>query len=194
MISAILGLGNIGSRYKGTRHNFGFMLLDFLCQKWQVSPQTGSGDYYIAPKELSGHIVRLVWPTTYVNNSGFAAKQVLNRFNLTSDDLLAVHDDFELPLGKIRIRLRGSDGGHNGMQSLIFHLETEKIARIRMGIGPVPEGIDRVDFVLGKFDDKELKIRDKVLEKSAEAVLYLIEGRLEEAMNIFNRDPAPGDF
>ncbi|MCX6830446.1 MAG: aminoacyl-tRNA hydrolase, partial [candidate division Zixibacteria bacterium] len=174
MVSLIIGLGNIGEEYFHTRHNLGFDLLAILCEKWQIRPGLGSGDYFIAEKEIETGLIRLVWPTTFMNNSGLAVAQVMEKFELSPNDLLIIYDDFNIPLGRLRIRLGGSDGGHNGMASIISHLGTEDILRLRMGIGPVPEGIDPMTLVLSRFREEELEIRNKMLVKAGESVLYLL--------------------
>jgi len=193
MVSLIIGLGNIGEEYFHTRHNLGFDLLAILCEKWQIRPGLGSGDYFIAEKEIETGLIRLVWPTTFMNNSGLAVAQVMEKFELSPNDLLIIYDDFNIPLGRLRIRLGGSDGGHNGMASIISHLGTEDILRLRMGIGPVPEGIDPMTFVLSRFREEELEIRNKMLVKAGESVLYLLAHGTEKAMSIFNQNPAPDD-
>lgn len=190
MVSLIIGLGNAGIRYAETRHNLGFDLLDLLSRKWKIRPASGLGDYHFAEMEFDGRTVRLVWPTTYVNNSGMAAVQSMVRFDLTPADILVAYDDFALPLGKIRIRTKGSDGGHNGIESVIANLGTDEIVRLRMGIGPLPEGIDPTEFVLGRFTQEETEIKNKMLEKAAEIVLYLFKNRPEAAMSLYNQDPA----
>ena len=195
MISLIIGLGNPGIKFAETRHNLGYDLLDKLSLEWKIRQKAGLGDYYLAEKEFDGRIVRLIWPTTYMNASGNAAIQAMVAFNLTPADMLVVYDDFELPLGNIRIRINGSHGNHNGMESVIVGLGTEEILRLRMGTGPMPEDIDPIQFVLGRFSDEEGKIKNKMLDKSGEAVLYLLRNRPEEAMNVYNNNPAPeGDW
>ncbi len=193
MISLIVGLGNPGIRYAETRHNLGYDLLDKLSLKWKIRQKAGLGDYYMAEKEFERRMVRLVWPTTYMNSSGNAVVQAMVAYNLTPPDILIVYDDFELPFGNIRIRMKGSPGSHNGMESVIGSLETEEILRLRMGTGPLPEDIDPIQFVLGRFSDKEAEIKNKMLDKAVEAVLYLLTNRPEEAMNVYNSNPAPED-
>lgn len=191
MPSIIIGLGNIGRKYRGTRHNLGFELLDAIAAQWNLKAVPGDGDYYIVEKELEGKLIRLIWPTTYMNNSGKAAEQVLQKFLLTPRDLLVVYDDLNLPLGRLRIRSEGSDGGHNGMADIIYHLGTEEIARLRLGIGPLPPGVDAVSFVLNPFADNELEIKKKMLEKAGEVILYLLKFDIAKAMSIYN--PAPDE-
>lgn len=191
MFSIIIGLGNIGRKYRGTRHNLGFELLDFIAAQWNLKAVPGDGDYYMVEKEMEGKLVRLIWPTTYMNNSGIAAEQVMQRYQLIPDDLLIVYDDLNLSLGRLRIRSEGSDGGHNGMADIIYHLGTEKIARLRLGIGPLPTGCDAVSFVLNPFADNELEIKKKMLEKAGETILYLFKFDIAKAMSIYN--PAPDE-
>ncbi len=189
-ISTFIGLGNIGDKYAQTRHNLGFEVLNLLAQKLNIKPSSGDGDYYIAEKEIDGDIIRLIWPTTYMNNSGLAVKQILDKYELKSEEIMILCDDINLPLGKIRIRSNGSDGGHNGLGSIIYHLETNKFPRLRMGVGPIPENIDQIEFVLGRFSDNEAEIVRKMLAKSGEAVLYLLKNRLEKAKSEYNINPA----
>lgn len=191
MISLVIGLGNIGVKYAGTRHNMGFEVLNIAAGKIGIAPSAGDGDYFVGEKEYGGRMVRFIWPTTFMNNSGAAVKQAVEKYDVPLDEILVVYDDCYLPLGTIRIRRQGSDGGHNGMESVIYHLESEEIIRLRVGIGPLPEEIDLIEFVLGRFSEKEAEIKEKVLGKSAEAVLYLLSHSPEEAMSQYNRNPAP---
>jgi PTH1 family peptidyl-tRNA hydrolase len=188
-LTTIIGLGNIGRKYDGTRHNLGFELLGHLAETWGVEAAPSDGNYYISEKNIEEKTVRLIWPTTYMNNSGLAVAQVVERFQLSPNELLVVYDDFVLPLGRLRIRPEGSDGGHNGISSIIYHLNTESISRLRMGVGPVPPGIDPVVFVLSRFEEKELPEKNKMLEKAVEGVLYLLTHNIADAMSIYN--PAP---
>ena len=194
VISMVIGLGNVGIRYAETRHNLGFDLLDMLSMKWKFMQKNGPGDFYVGEKEIEDRLVRFVWPTTYMNRSGVAVLQAMVGYNLTPAEILVAYDDSDLPFGKIRIRTRGSAGSHNGMESIIDHLQTEEIPRLRMGTGPVPEGIDRIDFVLTRFADSEAENKKKMLEKAGEAVLYLLKNRPEEAMTLYNQDPAPDEI
>jgi len=186
----IVGLGNIGKKYENTRHNLGFDLLNLLAKKWDIQPKPGPDDFYLAEKSLPSGIVRLIWPTTYMNNSGLAVSEALKRYSdntISNNNLLILFDDFNLPLGKIRIRATGADGGHNGMASIIYHLGTQDILRLRMGVGPIPPNTDPITFVLGQFASSELEIKNKMLEKSAEAVLYLLNNSAEKAMSFYNQ-------
>jgi len=190
MISTVIGLGNIGDKYSGTRHNLGFEVINAISYKWRVRPKPGKGNYYFAHHKYAGRIITLVWPTAYMNNSGMAAEQVMEVLSLTPEEILVVYDDLNLPLGKIRIRQGGSSGGHNGIGSVIEHTGTENIPRIRLGIGPLPENADQVNFVLGKFSEDEQKFADKMIGQAADAVLYSLKHGLEDAMTKYN-NPAP---
>ncbi len=190
-ISTFIGLGNIGEKYSKTRHNLGFDVLNLLAPKLNIKPTAGSGNYYIAEYRFDDTDIRLIWPTTYMNNSGLAVKQILEKFDLSPENIIVICDDINLPLGTIRIRTGGSDGGHNGLGSIIYHLETDKFPRLRMGVGPLPEKTDQIEFVLGQFDDKEQENVKKMLVKSGEAVVYLVKNRLEKAMSEYNMNPAP---
>jgi PTH1 family peptidyl-tRNA hydrolase len=192
-ISMIVGLGNVGIRYAETRHNIGFDLLDKLSLDLKMRQVNGPGEFYIAEKEIENRILRLIWPTTFMNRSGVSVLQAMVNYGLTVDNILVAYDDYYLPLGNIRIRMGGSDGGHNGMESIINHLETENILRLRMGIGPLPEDTDSAQFVLNRFTPDEIEKRKKMLGKSAEAVLYLLKNCPEKAMSLYNYNPAPDE-
>jgi len=193
MVSMIIGLGNIGEKYAGSRHNLGFMVLDRIFEKWHPGDKKRAPDYEYAEKSIGGRVVRLFWPTTYMNNSGLAVSRALLDFGLELKDILVVVDDYNLPLGKIRVRIKGSDGGHNGLESIINHFETGDFMRLRLGIGPIPENNDTIKFVLGRFFDEELENRNKMLGKAVEAVLYSLNHRPEEVMTKYNSNPAPDE-
>ncbi len=194
MISLLLGLGNVGSQYTGTRHNIGFEVLDrvagLLPSGTRTTPATETPlCKWLEVRRESGLIV-LAWPATYMNRSGLAVAMLLEHFELSPNQMLVVEDDFNLPIGKMRLRRSGSDGGHNGLESIIEELGTNKFPRLRLGIGPVPDNIGTVDFVLGRFGSQESKVIEEVLDTAAEAALFVTNNRFEEAMNRFNPDPA----
>ncbi|MEW5923207.1 MAG: aminoacyl-tRNA hydrolase [Candidatus Zixiibacteriota bacterium] len=193
MISLIIGLGNIGEKYAGTRHNLGFDVLDLIFKKWRLRRRREHSLYAWAEKKSDGREIRLIWPTTYMNNSGAAVSQAMADFELDLSEILVVVDDYNLPLGKMRIRKRGSDGGHNGLESIINHLGSGEFMRLRLGIGPIPENIGSIEYVLGHFPDEEAEKVKKMLEKAGDAVLYSLTHRPEEAMSIYNSDPAPDE-
>ena len=190
MISLILGLGNIGAEYDGTRHNVGFDVLDRVATLQKATPQRSTRDYAWALIERSPEPLVLAWPRTYMNRSGRAAVGLLERLEADPRQMLVVVDDFNLPLGALRFRRNGSDGGHNGLASIIEELGTEDFPRLRLGIGPAPDNTSTVDFVLGKFDKEELQKASDLTNTAAEAVIFASNHRLDEAMSEYNRNPA----
>ncbi|MGB9682940.1 MAG: aminoacyl-tRNA hydrolase [bacterium] len=184
MIKLIVGLGNPGIRYSDTRHNIGFMYVDEAISRFgRWIEETGNGilgEITVEDKEIL-----VLKPLTYMNRSGDAIPSILCRFSISPQEVLIVYDDLWLPLGSFRIRLKGSSGGHNGMKSIINVLGTEDIPRLRIGIGPLPEGASSVDFVLSEFREDELGLLNQSLEKAIEA-LPLIVLDIEKAMSKYN--------
>ena len=195
MISLIVGLGNVGPRYEGTRHNMGFAVVNRIAKRHGVTPMRERPFYAgaIAGLDLEGediHELILIRPTTFMNRSGLAVRAVLEEFDLKPSQMLVVVDDFNLPLGALRFRPGGTDGGHNGLESIIETLETEAFPRLRLGIGPLPEGEEIVDFVLSRFAASELERVEKMVAQAAKAAIFAVLHRLEEAMSQFNHSPA----
>lgn len=188
-MNTIIGLGNPGSDYDGTRHNVGFMVVDALCETLQTEFEAGKGDYLIAVSRYRGKGITLVKPLTYMNNSGLALVDLLEHYSLSVKDFLVVCDDFNLPLGRIRFRPKGTDGGHNGLYSIIYHLQTEDFPRLRCGIGRLispGEVFDATKFVLSVFDRDERSAVRKMVTKSSEAVLCFATEGLTAAMDRWN--------
>jgi PTH1 family peptidyl-tRNA hydrolase len=191
MISLVLGLGNIGEKYAGTRHNVGFEVLYRVEKTLKVKPKRSTRDYDWAVAKQDDRKIILARPKTYMNLSGIAAEALLQRNDLSPSEMLVVVDDFALPLGTLRFRLKGSDGGHNGLASLIETLGTEQFPRLRLGIGPLPEGVEEsAEFVLSPFEKDEEEPARKMIETAAEAVVFAIDNRLELAMSRYNSSPA----
>lgn len=185
------GLGNPGEMYEGTRHNVGKQVVLSLISDLGLKPRPGKGRYSYA-SDASRDLV-LVVPSTYMNTSGEAASQVLEHLGAATGDLLVVCDDFALPTGMVRIRKQGSDGGHNGLASIIYSLGSEAFPRLRIGIGPVRPGIDPANFVLSHFEAVELQSVETACRDACEAVLTIASGGLDRAMNAYNkRVEAPG--
>ena len=195
MIRLVAGLGNPGEGYARTRHNVGFVLLDRLAEKLGAPTWTPLsrgwtlwkrrlGEYFAA--EVSGRKVLFARPLTYMNESGKFLGELARYSNVAPGETLIAYDDFALPLGRIRLRLKGSAGGHNGMQSALDHLGTDEVPRLRIGIGPAPGGQDPKDFVLGRFKPAERDSVTAALDLAASAVLASIEDGVEAAMNRFN--------
>ncbi len=184
----IIGLGNPGREYESTRHNVGFMVVDLIASKLRKTFSPGKGEYYYVGIRHAGEDVTLLKPTTFMNDSGVAVSDALDRFGVVLEDLLVVYDDFNIPLGKLRLRKGGSDGGHNGIYSIIYHLNDDSFPRLRCGIGTgeVVPGRDMAGFVLSKFERDELADVDAMTEKAAEAVLTFVRSGIQTAMNKFN--------
>lgn len=183
----IFGLGNPGKRYHLTRHNVGFILLDFIQSQLNVPFRPGKGDYHFCAVQLAGKPVILVKPMTYMNRSGLSVQQVLEHFGLTIDDSLVIYDDFNLPFGELRFRSRGQSGGHRGIESIIYHALTDRFDRLKIGIGYVPDD-DAIDFVLSRFKADELTQLEVVMGYAHQAILTYLEYGIEKAMNQFNRN------
>ena len=181
----ILGIGNIGQQYEGTRHNVGFDVIDALLPSATQLQQVPLRFASAAEVTLAGSRVLLMKPNTFVNLSGSAAIEALSRYDLTPEDLLVVVDDFHIDLGLLRFRRKGSSGGHNGLKSIIeecgntFH-------RLRFGIGPLPEKSEIIDFVLGRFRESEIAVAQEGVEKAVKAIQSYIEFDLDKAMNLHN--------
>jgi len=189
MISLFLGLGNIGKKYIATRHNLGFEVVDLAIKKTKAKPLPSEFFYQSFGAIIEDNKIVFAKPTTMMNGSGGAVIAILEKLELTPSEMLVVVDDFNIPLGSIRLRPNGSDGGHNGLESIITALGTEDFPRLRQGIGPLPEGEEVVDFVLGKFTKSEGKIAKKTIEMAAEAVIFAAGHRLEETMSKYNYNP-----
>lgn len=189
-IALIIGLGNIGERYQATRHNVGFDVLDRVAASLGAEFRPVDVLYHRADMRVGDREIVLAKPRTYMNRSGWAAEDLLQQNDLTPERMLVVVDDFALPLGRLRFRTGGSDGGHNGLASIIESLDTTAFPRLRLGIGPVPEEIDPVDFVLAPFAPDELELKRTMIEAAAEAVVFAIDHRFDEAMSTYNANPA----
>ena len=171
-VRAIIGLGNPGSEYDGTRHNIGFAVIDAVAQALKIEIFPGEEEYAIG-QSVEGNIL-LIKPLTYMNNSGIAIRDIKDRFNVFTDDLVLVVDDFHLPLGCLRFRRKGSSGGHNGLASIIWHLQSDNFPRLRCGISgttmPAKKS-EMADYVLSPFENDELPVVRKMIEHAAEAAI-----------------------
>lgn len=184
-----MGLGNPGPEYAGTRHNAGFRLLDGLAARWNASPFRRAERAREAQAEWNGRTVRLLKPQTYMNRSGAALSPLLAdpAFD-PSRDLLILVDDVAIAMGRFRLRGAGSSGGHNGLKSIEAALRRQDYARLRIGIGPAPEGLaDLADFVLAEFDRDEARTLDALQDEMLDAVACWAEEGIECAMTRFNR-------
>ncbi|HHV71366.1 MAG TPA: aminoacyl-tRNA hydrolase [Clostridia bacterium] len=182
----IVGLGNPGSEYERTRHNAGFMVIDHLAQKTGIKLNKTSHFSHWGRGTIAGEQVVLLKPQTYMNLSGNAVASISRWYKLSPADLLIIYDDLDLPLGKLRFREQGGAGGHRGLDSIISQLGTQKIPRLRIGIGRPQDKMEVVDYVLSPFTPDEKEQFDLVVRKAAEAVLVLIESGIGKAMNKYN--------
>ena len=181
----IAGLGNIGDKYVFTRHNAGFMTLD----RWALTEnfsfkQESKLKSFIARNKVNGEDVIFVKPTTFMNLSGEAVRAVMDYYKIDVSDVIIIYDDIALPLGKIRLRANGSDGGHNGIKSIIKHIGTTDFNRIKIGIGPQIGPSEY--FVLQNFSKEQMDSLKEVLDKSVEAVKSVLKDGMEKSQNKFN--------
>ena len=187
----IVGLGNPGNKYTLTRHNAGFIILDYLADYLKSDFKPGKGEYYYALGSFKGEEFLLLKPTTYMNNSGLAVKDILDLYPDTDlNDVLIIFDDFQLTLGTVRIRERGSDGGHNGIASVIYHLNSMDVPRMRIGIGTgdVMKKDEFVDFVLSNFTESEFETLKSLLPVYKDCVLSFLKEPFKNVMNRFNKN------
>jgi peptidyl-tRNA hydrolase, PTH1 family len=190
----IVGLGNPGAKYDRTRHNIGFDVVDQLAQWWQVSlSEQKKFQGLFGEGMVGGKKVRLLKPTTYMNNSGQAIRAVVDWYKLPPESVLVIYDEMALPIGKLRLRLSGSAGGHNGMKSAIAHLGSQNFPRLRIGIGSADSNKDTVSHVLGKFSPNEANLMNEAIKLAAEAVEYSLKQDVEKAMSLYNSRSVPTD-
>lgn len=181
----IVGLGNPGKQYEKTRHNVGFFVIDELCEKLHVALDKKKCKAIYGTFLYQGEKIILAKPQTYMNLSGEAVQSLMHFYQLSVEDLIVIHDDMDLPVGKLRLRMKGSSGGQKGMGSIINHLHTDEIDRIRIGIGS-NRLIDAKDYVLSSFHGDEKKAIDEAAKKAAEAVIYSFDHRFDEVMSRYN--------
>lgn len=186
LIKLLAGLGNPGDKYRLTRHNFGFMLLDELARQTGQSFSAGKGAWLETRLRVAGSQFRAIKPQTYMNLSGQAVRQCSAYYRIDPEEILVVCDDINLALGQMRIRSAGSAGGHNGLKDIITELGTDRFSRLRLGIGPQPEKLPSEVFVLQAFDDNETELVKKTINTAVEAVALMIGEGLEAAQNKYN--------
>ncbi len=184
-MKAVIGLGNPGIKYSQTKHNVGFRLLDTIVKEAGY-PYRDDFRGKVAEGRLNDKRVIFLKPYTYMNLSGLAVNQLINYYKISNDDFLIIHDDMDLPLGKLRLRSKGSSGGHNGLKSIIGELGTQEFWRLKIGVGRPKEDLDVTNHVLSSFKKEEEIILSEVLSAAYKIVLLWIEGRGMEAMNTFN--------
>lgn len=184
----IAGLGNPGKEYDNTRHNAGFMAIDALSKKYGIDVTEKKAKGLIGKGVIEGHKVILVKPQTFMNLSGDCLRELTDYFKIdVENELIVIYDDITLDVGGLRVRKKGSAGGHNGMKSIIANLGTMDFQRIRVGIGEKPAKMDLADWVLGHFKKEDMEALQDALSESTEAVKLILDGETDEAMNKYNR-------
>ncbi len=189
----IVGLGNPGSKYAGTRHNLGFEVIDELARRRGLTFESSPAEAVMARERGLDARVMLAKPVTFMNRSGNAVGMLSRYFRIESDNILIVVDDANLSLGRIRARSEGSDGGHNGLQSIMTALATSAFPRLRLGVGRGDSRRDLADHVLARFDDDEIGAIEEMVTRAADAAELFVDGSISTVMNRFNAPDRPGD-
>ncbi len=183
----VVGLGNPGKKYDNTRHNVGFDTLDLLGARHGIKISRLKFKALIGEGSIGGERVILVKPQTFMNLSGESVREIAEWYKVPLSDIIIIYDDIDLDTGKLRIRSKGSAGTHNGMRSVLYHIQSESFPRIRIGIGRPPEGWDLAGYVLSRFGEDERKIVNTSIDLAAEAVSSIISGGIETAMSKYNK-------
>lgn len=184
----IVGIGNPGLKYINTRHNIGFHILDEFCQIHKLKFQPSKSDFWSVESSLSAFHFFLIKPATYVNNSGVVVKEVMDELDISPSDILVIYDDTNIDLGELRIRKSGSDGGHNGLKSIIYHLENDRFIRLRVGVGSPENDEELSDYVLSPFPEEELMVIDKNKTLIVNLIEKFISGGIGAMLNFYSRE------
>jgi peptidyl-tRNA hydrolase, PTH1 family len=185
-VKLVVGLGNPGRKYEGTRHNVGFAVLHELARRQRAARPKTNFQGEITEADLNGCKTLLLWPHTFMNLSGASVLAARDFYKLEAAQVLIVCDDFNLPLGKLRLRSEGSAGGQKGLADVIERFGTEAVPRLRIGVGPVPPQWDPADFVLARFAKDELPVIKSTLARAADAVADWVSGDIQSCMNKYN--------
>ena len=186
-MKAIFGLGNFGPKYAGTKHNMGFDTVTRLSDKWRIPLDTKKFKGLCGFGWFNGEKVILIQPQTYMNNSGECVREICDFFKLSHRDILVIYDDISLPPGQLRLRKKGSAGGHNGIKSVIAHLGTDEFDRVKIGVGEKPAEWDLADYVLSRFSREEEPLIREAIDRAALAVETILSDGIDNAMGEFNR-------
>lgn len=183
----IVGLGNPDRKYENTRHNCGWLAIDYIAEKLGIKVNKIKYKSFVGEAAIGGKKALLMKPTTYMNNSGQAVVEAMNFYKIPPENVIVIFDDVSLDVGKMRIRQKGSDGGQKGMRSIIYLSGSDAFPRIKIGIGAKPNpDWDLADWVLSRFSDDERKTLEKIFENAYEAIGLIIDGKTDRAMNRFN--------
>lgn len=188
----IVGLGNPGAQYEFTRHNAGFLTIDRLAKKCNVTIDRIKFKGLSADAMVCGKRVLFLKPQTYMNHSGQSVQEAAEFYKIPPDRICVIFDDISLPVGRLRIRRKGSDGGHNGIKSILYLLGSDQFPRIKIGVGAKPHpDYDLADWVLSRFTREEGILLEETMEKGAQALQLIVQGNIAEAMNRFNQNQYP---
>lgn len=182
----IVGLGNPGVEYAATRHNIGFDMITYLSDQYNIPMRSRENKAIVGKGVIDGQKVMLAQPQTFMNLSGESVRALMNYYKLELDELIVIYDDISLPVGQIRVRPKGSAGGHNGIKNIIQHLGTQEFSRIKIGVGAKPDGGDLVKHVLGRFSREEDSMVRDVFALAQEALLAIMNEDVASAMNKVN--------
>lgn len=183
----IVGLGNPGREYAGTRHNVGFDVISRLSEDYNIPLDFKKHKALCGKGRIEGQRVLLAQPQTFMNASGESIRELMDYYKVSKENIIIVYDDISLDVGQLRVRPKGSAGGHNGIKSIIQHMGTQEFPRVRVGVGDKPRGWDLVDYVLSRFPVSEEPIMQEAFERAAAACKVILLDGVEEAMNQFNR-------
>ena len=183
----VVGLGNPGNKYTLTRHNAGFLCLDMLSDKLNFRIDRLKFKSLISDTTINGHRCIVMKPQTFMNNSGEAVRECASFYKIPAEKVIVIYDDISLDVGKLRIRRKGTDGGHNGIKSIIYHLNSDQFPRIKVGCGKKPHpDFDLADWVLSEFKKDEQKALEPALDNACKALELLLDNNIEKAMNLYN--------
>ena len=183
----VVGLGNPDRKYTLTRHNSGFLCIDMLSEKLNFRVDKLKFKSLIADTTIGGHRCIVMKPQTYMNNSGEAIRECANFYKISAENIIVIYDDISLDVGKLRIRRKGTDGGHNGIKSIIYHLNNDQFPRIKVGCGKKPHpDYNLADWVLSEFKKDEQKALEPALENACKAIELLLDNQIDKAMNLYN--------
>lgn len=183
----IVGLGNPGKEYENTRHNIGFRVVDAIADKAGITVKSKEGKALTGKGMFAGQKVLLVKPQTYMNLSGESVRALMDYYKIDeTEELIVISDDISLDVGRLRIRKKGSAGGHNGLKNIILHLGHDQFKRVRMGVGEKPQGYDLADYVLGHFPSEEKSAIEESVARAVDAIGAIIIDGVDKAMNLYN--------
>lgn len=183
----IVGLGNPGDKFAQTKHNIGFITVDYLAEQHNIKINKNRHKALIGEGTIGGERVMLVKPQTFMNLSGQSVMDIVNFYKVPMENLIVIYDDIDLPVGKVRIRPSGSSGTHNGMRNIIYLLSKQNFPRVRIGVGKQPEYMDLADYVMTRFSSEERPLMEEAVKSSALAVEEIIKSGINAAMNKYNK-------